>query len=81
MILVLGGLRKLGIHFCFYIDTMNTLRPTLDHHTNIEGLEKEFGDSLSCPNCYPLCTQSIYRIQPTSSSLNECAGKKRWGIL
>lgn len=58
--------------------TLYTLRPK----QLVRGLEKEFGDSLDCPDCYPLCSLSRYLVQATYSELSagEITGGS-WGIM
>lgn len=48
----------------------------------IQGLEREIGDSLDCPDCYPLCSLSRYLVQATYSELTaeEITGGS-WGIM
>jgi acid-sensing ion channel, other len=36
----------------------------------IKGLEREMEDSLSCENCYPLCSSSTYIVDSTATQLN-----------
>lgn len=36
----------------------------------IDGLEQEMEDSLSCGECYPLCSSSTLNIDSTSAQLN-----------
>jgi acid-sensing ion channel, other len=36
----------------------------------IIGLEREMEDSLSCENCYPLCSSSSYTVDSTATQLN-----------
>lgn len=36
----------------------------------IAGLERDMEDSLSCENCYPLCSTSSYMVDSTTTQLN-----------
>ncbi|XP_037032500.1 sodium channel protein Nach-like [Bradysia coprophila] len=48
----------------------------------IKGLEKELGDSIDCPDCYPLCSLSRYLVQASYSQIatKEITGDA-WGIM
>lgn len=47
--------------------TWNTYRP---QDEDIKGLEKEMEDSLSCPNCLPLCSDFMYRYHLAASTIH-----------
>lgn len=48
----------------------------------IQGLEKEMGDSLDCPECYPLCSLSRYLVKATYSEiLRDEITEASWGIM
>lgn len=64
-----------------YTAAINTIRPNLDHYSHVKGLEKEFGDSVSCPNCLPLCSQHNYRIQTTYAKFSSSYKEQPLGVM
>lgn len=48
----------------------------------IKGLEKELGDSIDCPDCYPLCSLSRYLVQASYSEIaTDEITEDAWGIM
>jgi hypothetical protein len=45
----------------------STLRPTEE----IEGLEAEMQESISCEECYPACSDTTYNVQTSSAELSQ----------
>lgn len=70
--------------FCLnrYRVKWRTNRPILKKGAETAGLEEELEDSLSCPDCYPLCTAISYRAQTSSSIIpNGRNFRPMWGLV
>lgn len=64
-----------------FLDTFNIFRPTrkLDW-MDIESYSSD--NTVSCPDCLPLCSHSIYRIETTYSRIvTRSFRRKAWGIM